>query len=161
MGPLVVGIWAIPSQLSDLLTSQGKPLPKPVSGYMLIDTGATRTAIAKDVAESDLGLRPTSVAQTYGAGGLHKNPCYLARFMLQVKNASGDAVQVVREFEVLGIPDLGANQKIVGGEPLAQPRSIIGLLGRDFLRHTTLSYRGESGVVEVRLHLDTMSPKKI
>ncbi len=158
-GPLVVATWSVPESLEKALINAGKPVPDPVSGHMLVDTGATRTSIAKEVAEKQLGLRPTSVARTYGAGGLHENPCYLARFQLEIMDGSrGHATGIARESVVMGIPELGNHP--TAAEFHGKPIRLIGLLGRDFLRHATLTYDGDAGRIEMRLHLHSIPKGK-
>jgi hypothetical protein len=43
LGPALAVSVAIPQALADLYTRQQRPLPSPITGIALIDTGATRS----------------------------------------------------------------------------------------------------------------------
>jgi len=54
--------FVIGSPLEDVLRKAGSPLPSPVQGKALIDTGATGTVIASNIPDL-LGLSPVGTAQ--------------------------------------------------------------------------------------------------
>lgn len=155
LGPLVRAVWSVPEALEAHLKAAGRAVPPPVSGFMLVDTGATRTAIASGVAEKSLGLRTTGVAKTYGAGGLHENPVYFAHFELGITDSkTGAKTTIQRESEVMGIPDLDKPIDGVTETRGGKPVRLIGLLGRDFLQAATLIYNGHEGWIEIKMNLD-------
>jgi hypothetical protein len=157
-GPLVVGRWAVPPPLAKYLVSNGLPVPAPVEGHMLVDTGATRTCIALDVAERDLSLQPTSIAHTYGAGGLHESKIFFVEFRLQIIDGKRHS-QISNVMQAAGIPEMDASAAKLGlADGDGHPLRLIGLLGRDFLGHVTMTYRGVSGRVEFQIHHDSMRP---
>src|SRR5712692_2553231 len=57
-GPQLFCEWEIPAATADAMRKAGRAVPSPISGAILLDTGATRTCIALKTA-IDLGLQPT------------------------------------------------------------------------------------------------------
>ena len=55
--------------------------------------------------------------------------------------------------QVMGIPELEKSQYLEFG---GQPVKVIGLLGRDFLRHATLFYDGIGGRFQVTINRETI-----
>ena len=123
---------------------------------MLVDTGATATCMALDAAE-ELGLTRVRLQTTYGVGGRHDNAVFEAFLMLAIDN-EGVRTTITANLQVMGVPELGtvlSHVPLVTGTE-AFPKRLIGLLGRDFLRHATLVYRGSQGIVEIKVDLATM-----
>ena len=122
---------------------------------MLVDTGATATCAAIDVMEKELGLRQTGVMRTRGAGGVHENPLYFARFILKITDKKGHTTSITREAPVMGIPELeGAGTGIRDGN--GDPVKLIGLLGRDFLSTVKLIYDGPNATVNIKVDLEKL-----
>lgn len=67
-GPLIGAEIRIPDALAKALSEQGQPIPPPVKGYMLIDTGASITSVAEHVFQ-ELNLKPTNIRETIGVHG--------------------------------------------------------------------------------------------
>ncbi|HYM62753.1 MAG TPA: hypothetical protein VEZ11_17850 [Thermoanaerobaculia bacterium] len=140
-GPLLLGRWLVPQVIADALVEARRPVPASVIGALLLDTGATNTCISNRAA-NDLGLIPTRVQDGFGAGGRHRNPVYLAR--LEMTIADEKAQQTFGwEQEVQGIPDL--EKHAPGVAMLGEERAVVGLLGRDILRHARFLYDGPAG----------------
>lgn len=70
-GPIVFASWRVPDAVEAKLNDAGKPLPAAALGGLLLDTGAGKTCIGKKAAV-ELGLRPTRLTKTCGAGGQHE-----------------------------------------------------------------------------------------
>jgi hypothetical protein len=153
VGPLIVGEWSVPDVLAQALRAAGRPVPPPVTGHLLVDTGATRTCIALEVAQQ-LGLSKVGVGKTYGAGGLHENLVFAAvlKMNAQVPNST-QGFQFMAIQPVMAVPDLSRGLRGTFDLNTGQQIVLVGLLGRDFLRHTRIDYRGNEGVVEI--HVDT------
>jgi hypothetical protein len=100
----------------------------------------------------ELQLSPVDLRKSYGAGGLHKNEVFEAFLEIVFTDSFGNESRVGSNSRVAGIPDL---HMILRSLPLETgdecPKRLIGLLGRDFLRHATLIYQGSRGIVEVVL----------
>ena len=146
-GPLVPEAWTIPLHLEEQYRRTGTPAPKPVSGFVLVDTGATETCISLKAAE-ELGLLPRRMKRTYSAGGLARNPVFWARLMIEIQTAVGTTTAGLDD-EVVSVPHLEDSIRALGIKVGAPRRSaakvpvrLIGLLGRDLLRHATLLYEG-------------------
>jgi hypothetical protein len=147
-GPLVTASWQVPDSVANALQASGRVPPDRVSGAMLVDTGATRTCISRKAAEM-LGLQPIRLQPGYGSGGATMNPLYVAKFSLDI--AQG---QFSWEQHAQGIPDLdryGQGVAVAG-----RPMEVIGLLGRDVLSHTKLTYDGIDGTIEIILDLGSL-----
>lgn len=158
LGPIVAASWKVPDSLATRLVAAGRPVPAPVVGFMLIDTGARSNCISIEAA-TDLGLTPVFQEDTYGAHGKQKTPIFEAGLVFSITDSYGNRTEVRSEQRVLGVPDMqklfDALQVKVGGNV---PPRLIGLIGRDFLRHATLIYRGTKGSFEVVLDLTSIAP---
>ncbi|MFZ5785567.1 MAG: hypothetical protein ACOY3Y_03905, partial [Acidobacteriota bacterium] len=149
VGPLVLATCSVPPAVAEGLVNAGKEVPPPVRGRMLIDTGATRTCIAADVAE-ELLLVQTGVGETYGAGGLHRLPVYGVKIEIHFSAAPG-AFTLGSVRPVLAIPDFCKafdpdKLQVTDGWPTRS----LGLLGREFLANVVMNYDGHSGVIQIR-----------
>jgi predicted aspartyl protease len=122
-GPMVNVQIEVPQALSGQLASASQPVPSPVTGLALIDTGATMTAVDSSVVTS-LGINPVGVVPVGTAGGPTKQPVYPIRLQIQ-------GVGLVMNFSR------------VTGAPL-QGMGLVALLGRDVLARMILIYDGPS-----------------
>lgn len=113
----------VPEALAKQLASAGKPIPTPVTGMALIDTGATMTAVDSGVVTA-LGVNPVGVVAVGTAGGPTSQPVYPIRLQIQ------------------GV-GLVINFSSVTGAPL-KPMNLVALLGRDVLTRMILIYDGPS-----------------
>lgn len=128
-GPILQVEVAIPSALAQHLTEHNLPIPPSVSGFALIDTGATRSCI--DVqAISTLEVSSIGITTTMTAAGPAQQNLYPARFRFP-----GEGLEI--EFSsVVGVDLRGQS---VGDQPL------IALIGRDVLSRCILIYNGLGG----------------
>jgi hypothetical protein len=113
---------------------------------MLVDTGAMSTCIS-EVAAQALGLQPVRIAKTYGAAGLHENKVYEAQLLIGIEG-KGLRSDIRFEMQTIGVPQLDEQMK--GLKINDREQTLIGLLGRDFLRFTTFTYDGK-GSIEILL----------
>jgi predicted aspartyl protease len=116
----------VPEPLSILLSQQGKPIPKPIPGEALIDTGASITAVDDSVITS-LGVQPVGVTTVHTPSGSAQQNQYPVRFV----------------FPGSGLPDLVIAQAI--GSVLL-PQGTIALIGREALASIILVYNGRAGM---------------
>jgi predicted aspartyl protease len=120
-GPLVqVTIW-LADPVASKLAEEGKPVPAPVVGNALLDTGAVSTCIDEEAAQK-LQLPVVNVVN-----------------MASASHPSTKANVYPVKFQIAGLPfDFTA---LAIGAPLAV-QGLIALIGRDVLQHCTLIYSG-------------------
>jgi len=119
----------VPKALADLLESQNQPIPSPVAGFALIDTGATRTC-ADESALSHLGINPIGLVAMGTAGGPTQCSLFPARLWFPSLNLGADFDSLV-----------GVN--LQGQVILGQQLTV--LIGRDVLSRGLLVYSGSGG----------------
>jgi hypothetical protein len=91
------------------------------------------------------------VSRSYGAAGIHVNAVYLVRLEIVVLDgSSGHGTTVAWEQEARAIPDLDH----VGADGISA--GLVGLLGRDVLRHSRFSYNGVEGTVDITFDIDAL-----
>jgi len=107
--------------------------PGEVKHKLLIDTGAHRTLIAREIAES-LGLDPIRLDPIVGVSQkVEEWPVYRMGIEIQVTLEAGDKMPIEADLEVAGSP------------PFAESEKHVGLLGRDFLSDWLFFYNGPEG----------------
>jgi len=158
VGPLVWVAWSVPESLAARLRAAGRAVPAPVSGRLLVDTGASATAISVEAAQ-ELGLQPVDIGHTYGAHGLQQNPIYEAHLSVSITGPGGQS-GVEADLRVSGIRDMEAMFQKLGVKTGGRDGGrLVGLLGRDFLRHTVLTYNGTYGVVTIKIDPGSFAPR--
>ncbi len=158
-GPIIKGAFSAPIALARKLAEQGRPVPDPVRGYLIIDTGAVTLCVA-DFVPKQLGLSPVGIRDTAGVHGVQKNEVYHLHLQLMFSGGSGEGVSIETEKPAICIPGLHGQwspDEMKTND--AHPSLLIGLLGRDFLRHAVFTYNGATGVIDVMLDLTTMPPR--
>jgi hypothetical protein len=148
-GPLLVASWSVPQAMIDARQQQGLPIPQPAHGSLLLDTGASISCISLKAADA-LGLTPTRMASGYGAGGPTHNPIFFAKLEISISNQSA-TTSFSWEQEVQGVPDL--EKQCQNLQYLGAPTELVGLLGRDILRHTRVKYDGIQGKTRIEFDL--------
>jgi hypothetical protein len=147
-GPYIGAQWSVPPALEAELKRQGKAVPAPVQGYLLLDTGAEKTCIAKVAAEK-LELKPIDRVQGFGAGGQHVLDVTLARLTISIRDSRGITTAMWWDQAVQCVPDLEKHPQARGIQVGGKTADLTGLLGRDILRLTTVMYNGREGRVQV------------
>jgi hypothetical protein len=151
-GPVFIAEWSAPLAIIDVRKQQNLPIPTPVSGILLLDTGASITCISLKAAD-ELGLTPTRMASGYGASGPTHNPIFFARLQISIA-ASNRRTDFAWEQEVQGVPDLEKQCQV---SYAGVPRELVGLLGRDILRHCRVKYDGILGKVRIEFDMRTLT----
>jgi len=156
-GPILKATWSVPPALAQALAEGGESAPNPVVGYMLVDTGASATCIALDAAQ-ELRLSPLRYAKSYGAGGLHELPVFGVLLTITFSDPMGGQHGVNGEVEAKGIPELGEYFRRLPMESKGSfPMRMIGLIGRDLLRHATFVYKGSIGQFDFKLDMGSFA----
>src|SRR6266702_4101399 len=162
-GPMVPASWYLTTERERELQLSGKPLPAPVEGCMLLDTGAAHIGIDIDVAK-ELGLEVMGqTKEVHGIKGYESVDHYLARLLLPIipiQNGRGltpNPVQIGVPVEAWGLDGimnkyLSWGYKTQSGAPL----KVIGILGRIFLQFTTVTYKGLTGEMAITIDKSVM-----
>jgi hypothetical protein len=128
-GPLLQVEGSVPSRLAQFLARLNLPIPAPINGWALIDTGATKTSLDITTIRS-LGVSAVGVTTLGTAGGASQHPLFPARFRFP-------AEQFEREYSSAVGVDL-SGQQVLG-------QNLIVLVGRDLLADCVLIYNGHGG----------------
>lgn len=159
IGPIIKATWSVPAPLKRKLAAAGRPVPASISGRLLVDTGATSTCISSAVA-SELGLQVVDTRETYGAHGLQKTDIVLATLTISISNDAGLQTLITRDQLVSAVPDLETLFQQMGvRDGNVDSGRLIGLLGRDFLRHAILTYNGPKGRITIEIDPSHMKEK--
>jgi predicted aspartyl protease len=124
-GPKIAIEIGVPTVLAEFLARSGLPVPATRTGFALIDTGASITAVDEEVVAS-LGFQP--IGQMKLATPSRSMPAWLYAARL---TCSERAVPVLEVLDIVGCT--------------LQPQGFIALLGRNFLRKVVLHYDGPAG----------------
>ena len=131
VGPRVPVEIKVPDAVVQELTKRQLPIPQPVSGYALIDTGASVLCVDHGVLTTSLKLSPFSSAK--------------------VGTPAGEVEQgifpVALSFPGTGIGELSL-ARCLGADLDSQRKAtnIIALIGRDVLINCVFIYNGKGGV---------------
>jgi hypothetical protein len=107
--------------------------PGEIKHKLLIDTGAHRTLIAREIAEA-LDLDPIRLDPIVGVSQkVEEWPVYRMGIEINVTLNAGDKMRIEADLEVAGSP------------PFAESEKHVGLLGRDFLADWLFFYDGLAG----------------
>jgi hypothetical protein len=132
MGAIVPIEIHIPSQLAQVLTDAGQPLPNCAKGIALIDSGATSTCVHESIL-TGLNLHPVGVMACGTANGPALRSVYPVRLVLPTMSVTVDNTQSV------GV-DLTGQQALT-----VPPEPIIALIGRNLLQQWVFTYNGPGG----------------
>jgi hypothetical protein len=126
-GPLVAVQVGVPVALKQHLGEKSLPIPAPVSGFALIDTGAFATAVDDSIFTS-LGVQPIDEIPTDTPHGAGKSNVYPGSI----------------SFPGMNVNDMPM-ERVVGCKlkwKTLDDKEIIMLLGRDLLRYFLMVYNG-------------------
>ncbi len=125
-GPVVSVTIKVPPEIVELLTKESKPIPPPISGFGLIDTGAMSSCIDHAAAQA-LGLPVVNVIKM--ASATHKDV---------------DTNVYPVSFDILGGQPITVNCPRAAGAALANQQLVL-LIGRDLLANSYFTYNGPTG----------------
>ncbi len=130
-GPRIQATITLLKPMAATLLQTGKKVPQSVSGYALIDTGASSTCIDDAIAQK-MGLPVVDTVQMSSAS--HKTT---------TQNVYPVSI------ELAGLPMSIDAPRAVGAALSSQ--GIIALIGRDVLQHCTLFYNGTTGQISLSI----------
>ena len=128
-GPILDVSISIPQALADLYARQQIPLPSPITGIALVDTGATRSCV-HGLIMRNLGVNPIGVVTSGTAAGPVPHNLFPAHFTFPAAGID------VNFSSVVGVDLTG---QIINGQQL------IALIGRDVLSLGIFVYNGPMG----------------
>ena len=136
-GPVIQIQIETPPVLAESLQKASTPIPNPIEGFVLIDTGASITAIDVSIF-TQLGINPNGIAMVGTAGGPQQQSTYPVRLTFP-----GTGIPGVNHAKALGCNLAG--QLVLGTRPL------IALIGRDILQRFILIYNGSAGMFSLSI----------
>jgi predicted aspartyl protease len=158
LGPVIRGEWRLSPDDERNLIAGGGPVPPPVKGYFLIDTGASFTSIDGSVAR-ELNLPSVGLKEASGIEGAGMFETYRASILLYVESMNGERLAIGLHKDFLSAPVLRqVHDSFNLTAPDGSPLRVIGLLGRDFLQFATLNYDGLAGSWDMTIDPAVMQP---
>jgi len=130
-GPVVQIIVGIQGAFAASLAQQGKPVPSPLSGLALIDTGASNTCIDEDAAKT-IGLPVIDVGTMHSASHT-RTPCNIYPV----------------QFEIMPFKIRFESPRTMGAA--LREQGIMAIIGRDLLQVCTLFYNGLTGQITLSI----------
>ncbi|NQU82515.1 MAG: aspartyl protease family protein [Parcubacteria group bacterium] len=122
IGPIIEALIGVSSVTKDILQKEQKEIPQPITARMLVDTGASVSAIKKGVADQ-LGLKPHGLTKiATPSHGAHECPLYDVDILFSTHHTGIRNVRVI--------------------ESAFEGQNIDGLIGRDILKLALLVYTG-------------------
>lgn len=151
-GPLVHATLLAPDPLRQQRLKETSGLQTELRGLLLLDTGASETCISVEAA-GELGLPQIDSRSISGVSGIKEHPVFLVEIRVDLHYPSGGVFTMNRAQPATGVIDLEASLRSIGLTTHDQwPARLVGLLGRDFLRHIVLIYDGNSARVRLVLN---------
>ena len=123
----------VPDVIANLLTANNEPIPNPVTGIALIDTGCTLTSVDQ-LAMVSLGLNPVNVVTTHTADG----PKQQYQYPVKLEFPGHNIVMAISA--ATGVNLTG---QVIPTDP---PQDMLVLIGRDFLFGTVMVWNGKYGM---------------
>ena len=128
-GPLIHVAISVPPSLEKYLAENNQPIPNPITGIGLIDTGASITCVDQEVI-TKLDVPAVGYTDVFTPSGGERQNTHPAKIAFPGTN----------------LPEINFNA-VLASKLKAQ--KIIALLGRDVLRHFMLVYNGTLGIFTV------------
>ena len=126
-GPVVQVSVSLQESYAKALVQQGNPLPQPMTGFALLDTGASNTCIDDEVAQQ-LQLPVIDVGS-----------------MCSASHAKTPSNIYPIQFSVIGFPIQLQCPRTMGAA--LKEQGLMLLIGRDMLVYCTLFYNGGTGQI--------------
>ena len=127
-GPVISIEISVPQSLAEEFTRANLPIPRPIVGLALIDTGASSSCVDNSTIES-LGIKSIGVVDTMTPAGPKQQYRYPAHFFFPAARIN---------------VDFGS---ITGADLKDQP--IMALIGRDILSNFIFVYNGTLGMYTI------------
>lgn len=132
-GPILQVEIQVPQAIAKSLSDAGQPIPKPIVGFGLVDTGASLTCVDEAQLKA-LSLNPVSTANVGTASGAAQQNVYACHLRIPAQDLH------IELAAVLGA-NLASQRVMIAGTP-----PLVALLGRNLLQFGVLVYNGTYGV---------------
>lgn len=132
-GPVIPVEVSVPTLLAEYMTKIGVSIPKPATGFALVDTGASISAVDLDIIIG-LQVKPVGITEVFIPGDKESHKVMQNLFPAK--------------FSFPGTPLPTIEFTAVLGSSL-QPQKIIALIGRDVLSHSVLVFNGPGGHISL------------
>lgn len=127
-GPVLPVLLSISEEVQQALMTEGKPIPEPVTGLALIDTGATFTCV-DEAAARRAGLPTRGTAKMASASHPeHEVPVFAGKISMDSININ---IPTAMGADLSGFPNL------------------VALIGRDMLQNCLFVYNGNTGAISL------------
>jgi predicted aspartyl protease len=130
-GPVVQVAVTLQESMVTALTQQGKPIPHPVDGWALLDTGASNTCVDEEEAEK------------------MKLPVIGVGSMSSASHAKSPSNIYPIQIEVTGFPIRFQSPRTMGAA--LKEMGLLLLIGRDLLQYCTPFYNGATGQITLSI----------
>ena len=130
----------VPPAIGKVLSDDNRPIPPPVTGVAIVDTGATMTCVQESILRDQLQLQPIRTVKSGTASGQVTQNVYPARIVAANQGITMD-LNAVAGVDLTG-------QTVA---TLPEPQTVIGLLGRNFLRYCVFIWNGPGGYWTITL----------
>lgn len=130
-GPCVQVVISLGTAMTQALQQKGDPIPTPVSGLALLDTGATGTCIDAKTAEA------------------MKLPVIDVGKMTSATHEDTDQNIHPIKIEIIGSPIAVDVERAMTAN--LTKLGFIAIIGRDFMQHGTIFYNGVAGTITLSL----------
>ncbi len=130
-GPVVQATISLSPTFTQAITDKGQSLPAPVTGLVLIDTGASSTCVDLDVAAA-MGLPVIDVAK-----------------MTSATHTAVDCPVYPVQLQIVGMPLAFQARRALGAALKVQ--GFVALIGRDALAGGIFIYNGAAGEITLCL----------
>lgn len=130
-GPVLQVYVEVPTATAGTLDITQQPIPGPIHGLALIDTGASISAIQKDVAE-ELGLQSSGVREIITPNAKESVPLFPVRISFP-----GTTLETIGFTRVAGVN--------LPRQATGTSLHLIMLVGRDILKDFLFAYNGTTG----------------
>lgn len=123
-GPIINVELSVPDDLAQYLTENNLPVPSPITGTGIIDTGASITAVDVSIIQQ-LNIQPVGVSNVFTPQGSTQQELFPVRLLF------------------VGTPIIFNFSSVLGSD--LRKQGIFALIGRDVLSRCILVYNGPAG----------------
>lgn len=143
VGMLVPGYVAAPPARLQQIRAEGRKVRGRIEGVFLLDTGAFWHSCVNRIAAEELGLqRLNGDLMVVGWGEPTPSLRYHAAMAIELRDEAGHPVYVGREGEMISPPNVDLWVVKMAREWEWERPNLLGIIGRQFLAHFTLTVHG-------------------